>query len=69
VTEPDVVEEVRGVRRPRGPDTPRWWRYCPACGYEWTSDTIYGPGDVTMCPKCRGEVPGELRGRFRGWWR
>lgn len=66
MSEDEAVEVTRRVRRPRGPDAPRWWRHCPSCLFEWLSDTAFGVGDVTKCPKCGADVPGELRGTARG---
>ena len=34
-------------------------RLCPHCGYKWDSETAYGADEVTPCPKCDQEVPGD----------
>ena len=37
-------------------------RRCPACEFEWDSETVVGKGVYTVCPGCGAPVPGDSMG-------
>lgn len=34
-------------------------RLCESCSFRWESETTYGKGEKTKCPRCGAEVRGD----------